>query len=131
MKIISWITTIISALIMLQTLYFKFIAAPESVYIFSTLGMEYWGRIGSGIAELIASILLLISPSRWLGAGLGLAIISGAIFAHITKLGIVVQNDGGYLLILAIVVFIGCSICLYLKKHKLKSINIKFFSPKL
>ena len=96
-KVISWIAASIAAVIMLQTLYFKFSAAPESVYIFSTLGLEPWGRIGSGVGELIASALILIPSLRWSGALLGLGIISGAIFAHLTKLGISVQNDGGYL----------------------------------
>lgn len=126
-KIISWIAAIVSAIIMLQTLYFKFSAAPESVYIFSTLGIEPWGRIGSGVAELIASILILIPSIRWLGAGLGLGVISGAILAHLTQLGIEVQGDGGYLFVLALVVFAGCGICLYLEKDKLKSIYVRFF----
>ena len=119
-KIISWIAATVSALIMLQTLYFKFSAAPESVYIFSTLGMEPWGRIGSGVGELTASVLILIPSVRWIGAFFGLGIISGAIFFHLTKLGIVVQDDGGYLFILAVIVFVGCSICLYLEKDSLK-----------
>ncbi len=122
-KIISWIAATVSALIMLQTLYFKFSAAPESVYIFSTLGIEPWGRIGSGIGELIASILILIPVTRWIGSILGLAIISGAIIAHLTKLGIEVQGDGGYLFILAIIVLVSCGICLYLEKHKIKSMR--------
>ncbi len=129
-KIISWIAAILPALIMLQTLYFKFSAAPESVYIFSTLGIEPWGRIGSGVAELIASILILIPSTRWLGATLGLGIISGAILTHLTQLGIEVQGDGGYLFILAIIVFAGCGICLYLEKDNLKSIYARFFSTR-
>lgn len=120
--VISWIAAVIAAIIMLQTLYFKFSAAPESVYIFSTLGIEPWGRIGSGIGELIASVLILIPSKRWLGALLGLGIISGAILAHLTKLGIEVMDDGGYLFILAIIVFIACGICFYLEKLKWKPI---------
>ena len=126
-KVISWITASIAAVIMLQTLYFKFSAAPERVYIFSTLSLEPWGRIGSGVGELIASVLILIPSLRWSGALLGLGIISGAIFAHLTKLGISVQNDGGYLFILAIIVFGCCLICLYLEKDKLKSMYARFF----
>jgi uncharacterized membrane protein YphA (DoxX/SURF4 family) len=126
-NIISWIAALVSAIIMLQTLYFKFSAAPESVYIFSTLGIEPWGRIGSGLGELIASALILIPSRRWLGALLGLGIMSGAIFAHITKLGIAVQGDGGYLFMLALIVFVSCGICLYLEKHKLKSMYVRFF----
>lgn len=129
-NITSWLAAIISALIMLQTLYFKFSAAPESVYIFTTLGMEPWGRIGSGIGELIASILILIPALRWLGALMGLGIISGALLAHITKLGIVIQNDGGYLFILGLIVFACCSICLYLDRAKIILLYGRLFSSK-
>lgn len=105
----TWIARIIVAVILLQTLTFKFTAAPESVYIFETVGMEPLGRIGSGIAELIAGVLLLIPGRRFAAAGaaLSLGVISGAIFFHLTKLGIVVQDDGGQLFIMAVVVFAG------------------------
>ena len=104
----TWILRLIAAIIMLQTLFFKFTASEESVYIFSTVGMEPWGRIGSGIAELIASVLILFPRTTWLGASLGLGVMSGAIFFHLSKLGIVVKNDGGQLFIYALLVFISC-----------------------
>jgi uncharacterized membrane protein YphA (DoxX/SURF4 family) len=72
--IIAWICRVVAALILLQTLFFKFTAAPESVYIFTRVGLEPWGRIGSGVAELIAAILILIPRTTWLGAGLALAV---------------------------------------------------------
>lgn len=102
--IFSWSLRIIGALIMLQTLYFKFSGAPESVYIFSTLGMEPWGRIGTGIGELIAAALLLVPATAWLG-GLGATgLMSGAVFFHLTKLGIDVMGDGGQLFYYALIV---------------------------
>jgi hypothetical protein len=104
-NIISWVLRIIAALIMLQTLYFKFTAAEESVYIFTTLGMEPVGRIGSGVAELIASILLLIPWKAWLGALLSIGIMGGAIMSHLTILGIDVRGDGGVLFFYALIVF--------------------------
>ena len=107
MQILSWVVRIVVAAILLQTLYFKFTAAPESVYIFQTLGMEPWGRIGSGIAELIAAVLILIPRTAGTGAVLALGVISGAIVSHLTKLGIEVQGDGGTLFYLALVVFAG------------------------
>jgi putative oxidoreductase len=107
--IIDWIARLIAAIIMLQTLYFKFSAAPESVYIFSTIGMEPWGRIGVGIMELIASALILINATSWLGAGLALGLMAGAMGMHFTILGIEVQGDGGYLFFLALAVAI-CSL---------------------
>ena len=121
-NIISWVAAIVAALIMLQTLFFKFTAAPESVYIFSTLGIEPWGRIGSGLGEAIASLLILIPSLRWLGATLGLGIMSGAIIAHLTKLGIEVQGDGGYLFFLALTVFACCAVCLLLDREKYKAL---------
>src|ERR1700758_5311114 len=107
----SWALRLIVAVILLQTLFFKFTAARESVYIFSTLGMEPWGRIGSGIAELIASILLLLPQTVVFGAILSLGVISGAIFFHLTRLGIALPlvDDHGELFALAVVVFL-CSL---------------------
>ncbi len=102
-----WILRLLAAIILLQTLFFKFTAAPESIYIFSKLGMEPWGRIGSGVFELIAGILILIPATTVFGALLAIALVSGAIFFHLTKLGISVQNDGGQLFIYAIVVFVS------------------------
>ena len=106
--ILTRIIKLIAVVILLQTLYFKFIGAPESVYIFSTLGIEPFGRIGSGIVELVASILILIPRTTLLGALFGLGTMLGAIFSHLFFLGIVVQNDGGTLFILAIITFICC-----------------------
>ena len=121
MKIVKWLLSLAAAIILAQTLYFKFTAQPESVYIFETLGMEPYGRIGSGIAELLASILLLIPAYRFIGALLAFGTISGAIFFHLTSLGIEVQNDGGTLFYLAIVVFICSLLLLVLERDKLLS----------
>jgi putative oxidoreductase len=111
MRILSWILQLAVAGILLQTLFFKFTGASESVYIFSTLGMEPWGRYGSGIAELIASVLLLVPGCAAIGALLSLGVISGAIVSHLAFLGIEVQGDGGLLFALAAVVFI-CSLAI-------------------
>lgn len=117
LMIISWICRVIVAIILLQTLFFKFTGAEESKYIFSTLmgaENEAFGRIGSGVVELVAVILLFIPSTVWLSALLALGTISGAIFSHLTKLGIVVKDDGGLLFILAIVVFISSAITLFI-----------------
>lgn len=102
--------------VLLQTLYFKFTGAPESVYIFSTLGIEPWGRIGSGVVELIASALLLYPRTVPLGALLSLGVISGAIVSHLTKLGIALDivGDHGELFALAVFVFLGSAAILAL-----------------
>ena len=122
-KTITWILRIIAAAIMLQTLFFKFTASAESVYIFTTVGMEPWGRIASGIAELIASVLLLIPKTTWMGALLGIMVMSGAVFFHITKLGIEIQGDGGLLFIYALTVLICCVILLLMTRPKLAIIT--------
>lgn len=120
-NLLSWLFRLIAAGVLLQTLYFKFTAHPDSVYIFSQLGMKPWGRIGSGVAELIISLLLLVPRTAWLGALGGLGVISGAILAHLTKLGIEVQGDGGTLFILAVVVFVSCLIVLFL--HRAQAVS--------
>lgn len=106
-SIAPWVLRIIAALIMLQTLYFKFSGSEESVYIFSRLGMEPWGRIGTGILELIASFLILYPKTTFFGSMLAIGLMTGAIFAHLTKLGISVKNDGGQLFIYALLVLIS------------------------
>ena len=124
-KATSWIFQLVVAGILVQTLFFKFTAAPESVYIFSKLGMEPWGRIGSGVAELAAAILLLVPATASVGALLALGVISGALVAHLTKLGIEVQGDGGLLFGLACVVFAGSAIVLFLRRHELPVIGAR------
>lgn len=124
MTVIGWIVRLIVAAILFQTLFFKFTAAPESVQIFTKLGIEPWGRIASGIAELVAVILLLIPSTAAYGALLSLAVISGAIVSHLTKLGIAVTNsdgtsDGGLLFGLALVVFAGSAIVLFIHRREL------------
>jgi hypothetical protein len=110
--VVAWICRIVAAVILLQTLFFKFSAAPESVYIFTKVGIEPWGRIGSGVVELIAAVLLFVPGLTWFGAGLALAVIGGAIVSHLTLLGIEVQGDHGVLFALAIVVAV-CSAVLF------------------
>ncbi|MFY7739424.1 MAG: DoxX family membrane protein [Flavobacterium sp.] len=122
-----WIVKLVAVVILVQTLYFKFTGAEESVYIFSTLGVEPFGRIGSGIVELIASILILIPRTTFLGALLGLGTMLGAIFSHLFILGIEVKNDGGTLFILAIITFLCCLLLVYNQKYKfLDLLKFKF-----
>jgi len=122
--VVSWLLQLVAAGILLQTLFFKFTGASESVYIFSTLGAEPWGRIGSGIVELIASILLLVPATTTIGAALALGVISGAIVSHLTILGIEVQGDGGLLFILALIVFIASAAILVLRRAEIPIIGM-------
>ncbi len=117
----SWILRGIAAVILLQTLFFKFTGAKESVYIFSTLGLDPWGRIGSGIVELIASILLLWPRTIVFGAALSLVVISGAIVSHLTKLGIALPavEDRGELFALAVIVLLCPATVLILHRREL------------
>jgi len=116
---VSWTCRIVAAVILLQTLFFKFTGATESVYIFTKVGLEPWGRYGSGVAELIAAVLLLTPRFSWAGALLALAVISGAIGSHLTVLGIVVQNDGGLLFGLAVIVFVCSLVTVILHRHQI------------
>ena len=124
-NVFTWIIKLTAVVILVQTLYFKFTGAEESVYIFSTLGAEPWGRIGSGVVELIASIFILIPRTTLLGALMGLGTMAGAILSHLVFLGIVVKNDGGTLFILAIITFICCAILVFQNRDKIQSL-VKF-----
>jgi hypothetical protein len=117
--VVSWALQMIVAGILLQTLFFKFTGAAESVYIFSTLGAEPWGRIGSGVVELIAALLLLYPATITIGAVLALGVISGAIFSHLTVLGIDIQGDGGLLFFLALAVLISSIVILFLRRSEI------------
>jgi|SRR5580765_1848124 len=122
LNIISWICRIVVAVILFQTLFFKFTGAEESKYIFSTLiGPEFeaYGRIGSGVIELFAVILLLIPSKAWLGAFIALGTISGAIMSHLTMLGVVVKDDGGLLFGLAVTVFVLSTVVLVIHRREL------------
>jgi uncharacterized membrane protein YphA (DoxX/SURF4 family) len=119
--VVSWVLRVAVAGILFQTLYFKFTGAPESVYIFETLGMEPHGRIGSGVAELVAGILLLIPATVRYGALLTLGVITGAIGSHLTKLGIEVQGDGGMLFGMAVFVWLAAAVLLKLHGWRSKA----------
>ena len=120
---IDWICRITAAIILLQTLFFKFTAAPESVYIFTKVGAEPWGRIGSGVLELIAAAMLLVPRTVWAGALLALGMMTGAIISHLTVLGIEVQGDKGLLFFLALTVFLTSAVALALHRAQIPRIG--------
>jgi len=138
--ILGWVCRIVAAVILLQTLFFKFTAAPESVYIFTRLGeflhgyfsfvpvalAEQWGRIGSGVMEMIAAILLLTPRFVWPGALLAIAATTGAIASHLTFLGIEVQGDKGLLFALAITVVVTSAVALYLHRRQNPALGERF-----
>jgi hypothetical protein len=119
-KTISYIAAVVAAVVLLQTLFFKFTAHPDSVYIFTQLGMEPWGRIAVGIMELVTGILLLYPATTRYGGVLGLGVISGAVFFHLFVLGINVQNDGGLLFTLAVTVFVSTALVVALNYKLLR-----------
>lgn len=114
--ITSWLLQLAAAGILLQTLFFKFTGAEESVYIFTTLGVEPWGRIGSGIIELVASVLLLLPATVPIGAALAMGTMAGAILSHVALLGIEVKGDGGLLFGLAVFVFVCAAVVLTIRR---------------
>lgn len=124
-NIISWTLRLAVAIILLQTLYFKFTAHPDSVHIFSALGVEPWGRVGLGITELITAILILLPKTKVIGMTLSLGIILGAVFSHILVLGVNVSNDGGGLFTLAIIILTSSTIFLIMHKKELNKFKLK------
>lgn len=124
--ITSWGCQIVAAIILGQTLFFKFSGAPESVYIFSTLGAEPWGRIGSGILELMAALLLLYPRTPAIGAALAIGLMAGAIAAHLTQLGIEVQEDNGTLFGLAVAVMLTSIVVVALRRRELPLVGHLF-----
>lgn len=125
--VFTWFLRFFVAVILLQTLYFKFTAAAESVYIFSKLGMEPYGRIATGIFELVAVVLILMPRTTIFGALLGLGLMIGAVVSHIFVLGIEVQNDRGTLFMLALLVLISCAVLIYKNKSKWSDLLILKF----
>lgn len=114
------ILSLVITIIYLQTLYFKFSAHPDSVYIFSKLNLEPYGRIGIGILELITAILIVTPKTRIIGAILSLGVIFGAIVSHLGPLGIEVLGDGGKVFYLAVIIFVCSALLLWIQKEELK-----------
>src|SRR6266704_555876 len=127
-RVVSWCCRVVAAVILAQTLFFKFTGAEESIYIFTKVGLEPWGRYGSGVAELIAAILLLTPRFAWAGALLALVVITGALISHLTVLGIIVQDDGGLLFLLAITVFFCSALTAWLHRLEIPLIS-RFLKP--
>ena len=123
---VSLVLQIAAAGILLQTLFFKFTGAEESIYIFTTLGIEPWGRYGSGLTELVASVLLLYPPTAAIGATVALGTMAVAIFSHLTVLGIAVNGDGGLLFALAIVVVVASAVVLVMRRADLPVVGRYF-----
>ena len=122
-KNLLFVLRLIVAVILLQTLYYKFGAHEDSVYIFTTLGLEPYGRIGIGVMELIASILILIKRTSWAGALLSVGLMAGAIFSHLTQLGIEVKGDGGQLFYMAIGTWVLSLFVLWSERKQIPFIN--------
>ena len=120
-RIFTRIIKITVVIILGQTLYFKFTGADESIYIFTKLGVEPYGRIGSGFIELLAAILILIRRTTLIGATLGFLTMLGAVFSHIFVLGLIVKNDRGELFTLALITLFCCSLLLFQQKNKIRA----------
>lgn len=121
-NIISWALRITIAVIFLQTLYFKFTAHPDSVYIFSKLGVEPYGRIGLGIAEIITAVLILLPRTKILGLLISFGIICGAIFSHLLVIGTEVKGDSGGLFTLALIVLFACIILFFIHRNEIQGL---------
>jgi hypothetical protein len=124
--LVSWICQLAAAVILLQTLFFKFTGAEESRFIFSTLGVEPWGRIASGVVELVAAALLLHPRTAAVGGLFALGVMAGAILSHLFVLGIEVKDDGGLLFALALAVFACGALVVWLRRVELPIVGCKF-----
>lgn len=124
--VVSWVLQIVVAVILFQTLFFKFSAAEESVYIFSTLGVEPWGRLLAATLELAAVGLILYPPTVIYGALLSLGVIAGALASH-ARLGLVVKDDGGLLFLLAVIVFLSSLAVVYLRRSEIPVLGERLF----
>jgi uncharacterized membrane protein YphA (DoxX/SURF4 family) len=125
MLVTSWTCRIIAAVILLQTLYFKFTGAEESVYIFTTVGLEPWGRYATGVMELFAALLLLFPRTTVVGAWLASGLMLGAIGSHLAKLGIEVKNDGGLLFALAVTVLVCSATTAFVHRRQIPFIEFR------
>ena len=123
-NIIAWVLRLLAALIMLQTLYFKFTGHEQSVHLFTQLGMEPWGRIGVGVMELTAAVLILYPATTGFGAALGVGLMAGAIFFHLTILGIVFDGDA-WLFIYAVTCFTCCAILLVMYRQQVLKLVLR------
>ena len=121
--LVSWACQLTAAVILGQTLFFKFTGAPEARYIFTTLGVEPWGRIATGVLELVAVLLLLYPRTAVFGAVLALGLMGGAILSHLTRLGIDVQGDHGLLFTLAIIVLVVAAIIVVIRRRELPAVG--------
>jgi uncharacterized membrane protein YphA (DoxX/SURF4 family) len=127
-QLMYWGARLMAAIIMIQTLFFKFSASEESVFIFTTVGMEPWGRLGVGSMELVASVMILIPSLVWLGSLFAIGLMAGAIMMHATVLGIEVKGDGGQLFIYAVVVLL-CAVYAFWFSRKSIPVSIRKFLP--
>lgn len=122
-KSLILVLRIVVAIILIQTLRFKFTAHPDSVYIFTKVGLEPFGRIGIGVLELIAAILILIPKTVWAGAALTIGLLSGAVMMHLTQLGVEINNDGGTLFYMAVGVLLLSAVILFDQRKKIPLIG--------
>lgn len=124
LAVLAWAAQLTVAVILAQTLVFKFTYAPETRYIFEPRG----GRPAAtlvGLAELACVVLLLVPRTAAVGAALSLGVIGGALFTHLTALGVEVNNpdtgegDGGLLFGLAVAVAAGSTVVLAVRWRQL------------
>jgi len=125
-KTISWIGQIVAAVILGQSLFFKFTGAPEAVHIFTALGVEPWGRSALGLVELGTVILLLVPGTAALGAVLAMGLMVGAIGSHLTVLGVSVRGDGGTLFVMAWVVLVASAVVAWVRRRELPVVGARW-----
>ena len=101
-RLLPWPPALFIAWVFLWYLQYKFTGHPGSVHLFNILttwlgfeGYEAVMRIGTGTAELFASLLILYPRTQAIGGLISTGIMTGAIFFHVVSpLGIDPYNDG-------------------------------------
>ncbi len=130
MRIVIFLVKFLITIIVGQTLFFKFSGAVESIYIFSVLGVEPWGRLALGVLELLSLVFLWIPKTTLYALILILGMMSGAIASHLFILGIEIMGDKGELFILGVVTWLCTAVLLFIKREEIKLLSMKFVTRK-
>ncbi len=125
----TWTAQLVAAVILGQTLFFKFTGAPEAVELFTKLGAEPFGRIGLGIVELLTVLLLLVPRTAALGGLVTVGLMAGAVVSHLGPLGIEVAGDGGALFGMALVTLVAGAVVTWIRRAELPVVGARFAAP--
>lgn len=127
---LTWPAALWIAYIFLWYEQYKLTGHPGSVWLFQTLadwlfigGYEKPFRLSVAIAEIVASVLVVIPRTRIWGAALSFGIISGAIFFHVfSPVGIDPFDDGAQLFKEAVAVWFASAFILVVMRNEVRAV---------